>query len=487
MSSFFFLQGQNKTVAIDKESKEETEQSEETHDDLPSMFHEPNIDILTKVFRYLTQIPNAIDFIAILPFFLQFVPGTSSSSVTIVRVLRLARILRVLKIGKNSAALGVLFDTLIDSLPALGNLLFFSIIGLVLFASIDYFFEGGTYQVVPGNGGATYYSYDKLGNPAPSAYTNILVSIYWAGTTSTTVGYGDIFPVTVGGRFFAICMAYTGVLIIALPISVIGQNFDRRYDHLVGGSSEIVANAILNLISVDDDEDDDTVRKVTRMVKGIRLDENEGKFTHVSDAIDDDTDPDTFKLQHGHRITRELAIKLCAVFVISKSLLSEGKHERIIRALIAFGLPDKILNLRSGNMDPSLYNVDRIDDNFAPNPVFIRSLKTIARGADLPPGVSVDPRLEKLAILSHRLSFIVDCLRRDMHGTDFTRATEIIDEHMNLAQEEAEKKVVEVKVVSGAVGDKIKTSASSPSSLGSNSPSQQPKRFSIPDEQIEML
>merc|ERR1711988_864131 len=63
-------------------------------------------------------------------------------------------------------------------------------------------------------------------------YTSTLVGMYWAVITMTTVGYGDIVPVTTEGRLIAVACAFVGVLFMALPISILGANFTVQYQRL---------------------------------------------------------------------------------------------------------------------------------------------------------------------------------------------------------------------------------------------------------------
>jgi hypothetical protein len=71
-----------------------------------------------------------------------------------------------------------------------------------------------------------------------SPFSSILISCYWAMVTFTTVGYGDLVPTSPFGRFVALILMYTGILVLALPISVIGANFQREYERLEGNNDD---------------------------------------------------------------------------------------------------------------------------------------------------------------------------------------------------------------------------------------------------------
>jgi hypothetical protein len=286
-------------------------------------FVDSPITSLRQQYMYITQIPNIIDFVAILPFFLSMA-GISGSSVTIVRVLRLARILRILKMGKNSEGVKILILTMVNSLPALLILGFFSGIGLVLFGAIVFFFEAGEFEINDDYPMGQYMRINKYHDSTleVSQFESIPLSMYWAVVTSTTVGYGDIKPTTFFGRFFAVMCMYCGIIVLALPISVIGNNFDRLYDAARGSASELISKSVIELLTAWPDYElivarQDKVQSVINNVRKLSRDsidvgtvckgdisdtdkeslekegEEEYKFTEDEDNLSDDDDDDS--------------------------------------------------------------------------------------------------------------------------------------------------------------------------------------------------
>ncbi|NXS68296.1 KCNA3 protein, partial [Pandion haliaetus] len=159
---------------------------------------------------------NLIDLIAIVPYFValgtelarQRGIGQPAMSLAILRVIRLVRVFRVFKLSRHSTGLQILGQTLRASMRELGLLIFFLLIGVVLFSSAVYFAEA---------------------EDAATSFTSIPQAFWWAVVTMTTVGYGDMAPVTVGGKLVGSLCAIAGVLTISLPVPVIVSNFSYFY------------------------------------------------------------------------------------------------------------------------------------------------------------------------------------------------------------------------------------------------------------------
>ncbi|NXM85263.1 KCNA3 protein, partial [Oenanthe oenanthe] len=159
---------------------------------------------------------NLIDLAAIAPYFIalgtelarQRGIGQPAMSLAVLRVIRLVRVFRVFKLSRHSTGLQILGQTLKASMRELGLLIFFLLIGVVLFSSAVYFAEA---------------------EDAATAFTSIPQAFWWAVVTMTTVGYGDMAPVTVGGKLVGSLCAIAGVLTISLPVPVIVSNFSYFY------------------------------------------------------------------------------------------------------------------------------------------------------------------------------------------------------------------------------------------------------------------
>uniref|UniRef100_A0A8C9ZD24 Potassium voltage-gated channel subfamily A member 4 n=2 Tax=Sander lucioperca TaxID=283035 RepID=A0A8C9ZD24_SANLU len=165
---------------------------------------------------FFKNIMNSIDIVSILPYFItlgtdlaqQQGNGQQAMSFAILRIIRLVRVFRIFKLSRHSKGLQILGHTLRASMRELALLIFFLVIGVILFSSAVYFAEA---------------------DEPTSQFTSIPDAFWWAVVTMTTVGYGDMKPITVGGKIVGSLCAIAGVLTIALPVPVIVSNFNYFY------------------------------------------------------------------------------------------------------------------------------------------------------------------------------------------------------------------------------------------------------------------
>jgi voltage-gated potassium channel len=142
-----------------------------------------------------------VDLLAILPFFL---PLILTVDLRYLRIMRLFRILRILKLNRYNNSLNLMAQVLKNEKEKLVMTLFIMFMLLLLAASSMYYIE----------------SYVQ-----PENFPDIITTLWCAVATVTTIGYGDVYPVTAIGRTLAGIIAILGIGIIALPTGIISSGF----------------------------------------------------------------------------------------------------------------------------------------------------------------------------------------------------------------------------------------------------------------------
>lgn len=147
-----------------------------------------------------------IDLAAVLPF---FIPLFFNVDLRYLRALRLIRIARVFKLGRHSKSLKFIGKVIKNKAPDLMVTTGVGMILLVVSSSAMYFFEHDI---------------------QPEVFSSIPAAMWWAVSTLTTVGYGDIYPITVGGKIFGSFVSFLGVGLIAVPTSILGSGLIEGLD-----------------------------------------------------------------------------------------------------------------------------------------------------------------------------------------------------------------------------------------------------------------
>lgn len=151
--------------------------------------------------RFVTSFYGLIDFIAILPFYV-----ATGIDLRTVRVLRIFRVFRIFKFLRYTKAI----ERFKDAFRELKEELVLFVIATVLMVFLSsvgiYYFEGES---------------------QPETFGSVFHCMWWAVVTLTTVGYGDVYPVTVGGRLFTAFVLFIGIGIIAVPTGLFASALTR--------------------------------------------------------------------------------------------------------------------------------------------------------------------------------------------------------------------------------------------------------------------
>ncbi len=192
--------------------------------------------------RYIFSFYGLIDLVAILPFYIQaFFPGLD------LRVLRALRLLRILKLNHYNSALDDLFGAILEEKKSFLTTLYIFSVAFVLSSSL------------------IYYAEHKV---QPEAFRSIPDAMYWSIITLTTVGYGDVSPITVFGKSIAAITAIFGVVVVALLTGIVANSFNAQMDRRKVIFEDQVRNALLDgVLDSDEEASLDDLRKKFGMSK----------------------------------------------------------------------------------------------------------------------------------------------------------------------------------------------------------------------------
>ncbi|MDX9773002.1 MAG: ion transporter [Bacteroidales bacterium] len=177
------------------------------------------IYVLGRPFRYIFSFYGIIDLMAILPNFLGLI-FTGGQSLMVIRAVRLLRVFRIFKLSRYTLAGRLLIRALFRSREKIFMFISVILTMVVIFGTIMYLIEG-----------------------EENGFTSIPVSIYWAIVTLTTVGYGDISPVTGFGQFLASIVMILGYAIIAVPTGIVTSEMIRMPS---GNNTQVCARCMFD-------------------------------------------------------------------------------------------------------------------------------------------------------------------------------------------------------------------------------------------------
>jgi len=219
-----------------------------------------------KRLRFMVSFHAIIDLLAILPFYLLAFGLFGGFDM---RFLRAVRLLRVLKLTRYSAALNMLFVTFRENGRALGAAFIILVTIMLLAASGMYYFERES---------------------QPVDFGSIPAAMWWAFATLTTVGYGDVTPITVGGKVFGALITVVGIGMVALPTSILATGYSQQLKRNSSLYREKADEALDDGVLTEDEERD---------LESLRVDLGLGK--HTASQILDETKVHAILQDKRHR------------------------------------------------------------------------------------------------------------------------------------------------------------------------------------------
>lgn len=174
----------------------------------------PDLTSFRAYCKYIFSFIAVIDLLSILPFYIPFVFPVD---LRVLRSLRIVRLLRVFKIGRYTSAL-----------TAIGRV--FRKKARQLLSSLLVLFMLMTIAAV------MMYNVESIAQP--DKFTNVFSALWWAVSTITTVGYGDLYPITVMGQLLGMVISFLGIALVAVPTGIISAGFVEAINMEEGGKKK---------------------------------------------------------------------------------------------------------------------------------------------------------------------------------------------------------------------------------------------------------
>ncbi|MBD0402631.1 ion transporter [Flammeovirga sp. EKP202] len=179
-----------------------------------SKYKYPNKSRVGAILAFVFSFYGLVDLSAIIPSYFIL----ANLDLRFIRILRLFRLFRLFKFGRYSSAMSILIRVIKSRKEELLLTIFMSCILIVFSASLIFFVER---------------------EAQPGVFSSITKSMWWAVATLTTVGYGDMYPVTPLGDIIASFVAVMGIGLVALPTGIIGTGFIEEISRIKSGKPDV--------------------------------------------------------------------------------------------------------------------------------------------------------------------------------------------------------------------------------------------------------
>jgi len=168
----------------------------------------PDVKEGVAVVKYVFSFMGIVDLLSFLPYYL---PVFFPAGAAVFRIFRVVRIFRLFRINAYYDSINVITEVLSSKKQQLISSVF--IIFVLMLAS-------------------SLCMYSVEHEAQPEVFENAFSGIWWSSSTLLTVGYGDIYPVTILGKILGTCIAFLGVGMVAIPTGIISAGFVEQYAQL---------------------------------------------------------------------------------------------------------------------------------------------------------------------------------------------------------------------------------------------------------------
>lgn len=166
----------------------------------------PSSNKFKSALKFIFSVYGLVDLLAVLPFYL---PMLIKLDLKFLRILRLTRFLRILKINRYNKSVNLIWAVIKEKKTELAATGFITFLTLLISSFLMYYIES---------------------EHQPDQFPNIIATFWWAVATLTTVGYGDIYPVTGLGKLISGLIAILGIGLVALPTGLISAGFIAKIE-----------------------------------------------------------------------------------------------------------------------------------------------------------------------------------------------------------------------------------------------------------------
>ena len=178
-----------------------------------------------KFIDYWKNIMNVMDILSVLPFYIEVVQWACSSSSGVghygaFRALKLIRVVRVFKFLRHSKGLVLVLRAMAKARQELLMMLVCLFLFVITFGSIMFYLENDPLKI----------HQPPDGSGPSSGFSSILMSCWWVLVSITTVGYGDMYPVTMVGKLAGSLVLCLGVIMLALPMTIMVSKFNAEFE-----------------------------------------------------------------------------------------------------------------------------------------------------------------------------------------------------------------------------------------------------------------
>ena len=158
------------------------------------------------ILRYMASAAGIVDLLSFLPF---YIPVFSPAGAAAFRLFRVMRIFKLFRIGAYSDSLSIICTVIYNKRQQLFSSVFIILVLMVA---------------------SSLCMYNVEHEAQPEVFKNAFSGMWWAGSTLLTVGYGDIYPVTVMGKLMGTIIAFLGVGVVAIPTGILSAGFMEQYN-----------------------------------------------------------------------------------------------------------------------------------------------------------------------------------------------------------------------------------------------------------------